>query len=37
MTAHDSGDAVGAVNQAAADPDGHVWEMMWMDMAAMEG
>ena len=20
-----------------ADPDGHVWEMMWMDMAAMEG
>ena len=54
----DSGDAVDAVNAAAAenggtadinpvqdlgfmynrnlaDPDGHVWEMMWMDMAAM--
>lgn len=24
-------------NRNLADPDGHVWEMMWMDMAAMEG
>ena len=23
-------------NRNLADPDGHVWEMMWMDMAAME-
>jgi predicted lactoylglutathione lyase len=22
-------------NRNLADPDGHVWEMMWMDMAAM--
>ena len=24
-------------NRNLADPDGHVWEMMWMDMAAIEG
>ncbi|WP_290539222.1 MULTISPECIES: VOC family protein [Alcanivorax] len=24
-------------NRNLADPDGHVWEMMWMDMAAMGG
>jgi predicted lactoylglutathione lyase len=24
-------------NRNLADPDGHAWEMMWMDMAAMEG
>ena len=24
-------------NRNLADPDGHVWEMVWMDMAAMEG
>lgn len=24
-------------NRNLADPDGHVWEMMWMDMAAMRG
>lgn len=23
-------------NRNLADPDGHVWEMMWMDMAAMD-
>lgn len=23
-------------NRNLADPDGHVWEMVWMDMAAME-
>ncbi len=23
-------------NRSFADPDGHVWETMWMDMAAME-
>ncbi|WP_323773692.1 VOC family protein [Alcanivorax sp.] len=23
-------------NRNLADPDGHVWEMMWMDMAGME-
>ncbi len=24
-------------NRNLADPDGHVWEMMWMDMSAMPG
>lgn len=24
-------------NRNLADPDGHVWEMVWMDMAGMEG
>ncbi|KZX67114.1 lactoylglutathione lyase [Alcanivorax sp. HI0033] len=24
-------------NRNLADPDGHVWEMIWMDMAAIEG
>lgn len=24
-------------NRNLADPDGHVWEMMWMDPAAMQG
>ncbi len=24
-------------NRNLADPDGHVWEIMWMDMAAMSG